>query len=96
MTLDELEKLAREAVGGERNTSGMPVGFIASDVIDLCRAILRYAPVIRIAERVVNRGIHRRQDHREVMLRNVELLANDIHILTDLAAAIDAARKEQT
>lgn len=41
-----------------------------------------------VARRVVSRGIHRRQCHREVMMRNVELLPNDIEILGKLAEAV--------
>lgn len=49
------------------------------------------AAIVEAARRLVSRSIHRRQDHRELMLRNVELLANDIVALTKLAEAVEAA-----
>jgi uncharacterized coiled-coil DUF342 family protein len=50
--------------------------------------------VVELARRVVSRGIHRRQDHREVMLREVTLLPNDIEILGKLADAISLTTKD--
>ena len=56
----------------------------------------RMRKVFDVARRVVSRGIHRRQDHREPMMRNVELLVNDIEILAELARAIDSALAQRS
>lgn len=51
--------------------------------------------VFEIARRVVSRGIHRRNSHQDVALREVTLLQNDIEILAKLADAIAAATKDK-
>jgi hypothetical protein len=61
---------------------------------DALRATVeRMRPVVDVARRVVSRGIHRRNNYRDIMLREVMLLPNDIEILGQLAAAIDAAEQ---
>ncbi len=71
--------------------------FVCPDSLALTEALSRSqsdAAIVEAARRLVSRGIHRRQGHRELMLRNVELLANDIVALTKLAEAVDTAEKE--
>lgn len=61
-------------------------------VIELLDEVEAMVAVVRMSERVASRGIHRRDDHRHVVDRRVELLPNDIEILGKLADAITTLR----
>jgi hypothetical protein len=67
-----------------------------ADRAALRATVERMRRVVDVARRVVSRGIHRRNRHRDIMLREVTLLPNDIEILGTLANAIDAAEQGES